>query len=88
MAFSGSFVVYYIMWKNMIEPDDNIMMRRKDGIFMHNDEEKKADTHSMVFNTYCLSTAIVCIRTRLNVILYGFYQLERSMIFKFGRPST
>jgi hypothetical protein len=68
--------------------DDNIMMRRKNAIFMHNDEEKKADTRSMIFNTYCLSKATVCIRTRLNVILYGFYQLERSMIFKFGRPST
>jgi len=44
--------------------DDNIMMRRKDSIFMLNDEDMKADTHSMIF---CFLNRVFSImKTKIN----------------------
>jgi len=62
--------VYEIMWKNLVEPERQMTIRRmRIACWI----PKATDTHSELCNTYCFSTATVIARTRLNVTLYVLY---------------
>ena len=67
--FTKNFVLFGIMWKNMIQTD-RPQITIKYGAMASYAGYLRLQTHTQHCNTYCFSTATMVVRTRLNVTLY------------------
>ena len=61
--------IYGIMWENIVDPGKPQVTKKCGACALACRITKATDTHFMIFNTFCFSTATMVTRTRLSILV-------------------